>query len=106
MRGGQRWAGKAFVIEGKPRDPLDARPPQVGYTVTKQVGNAPVRNRVRRRLREAMRLCDQGLLLPGHDYVLIGRGAALQRRFAALVGDLETALRQVQRGGKTANATS
>jgi ribonuclease P protein component len=100
IRGGARWATSAFVVEGKPRDPVDSSPAAIGYTVTKQVGNAAVRNRVRRRLREAVRLCDRDLLVPGSDYVLIGRGAALQRRFALLMGDLEHALTQMRAGAR------
>jgi ribonuclease P protein component len=42
---------------------------------TKKLGNAVVRNRVKRRLRELARLKLGGLARPGHDYVLIGRGA-------------------------------
>jgi ribonuclease P protein component len=86
------------VIESKPRDPIDQAQARIGYTVTKQMGNAPVRNRIRRRLREAMRLCDRALLRPGHDYVLIARAASLQRGFADLRADLEAALGRLVEG--------
>ena len=51
---------------------------RVGFTVSRQVGNAVERNRVRRRLREMVRLATAGSLHAGHDYVLIGRRAALE----------------------------
>ncbi len=65
---------------------------RVGYTVTKKVGNAVVRNRVRRRLRAAAGriLADRGN--PGHDYVLIARSCAVTRPFNCLLDDLEQAL--------------
>jgi len=101
VRGGGRWAGAAFVLEGKPRPetaPVEREPgsePRFGFTVTKQMGNAVVRNRMRRRLREAVRLTLAGHARPDYDYVLIGRGAALDRDFQALTRDLEAAFARV-----------
>ena len=68
---------------------------RVGFTVSRKVGNAVVRNRVRRRLRDAA-----GQVIPvqakaGHDFVIIGRAASLKRPFGALRRDLETALKQL-----------
>ena len=73
----------------------DAEPLRVGFTVTKKVGKAVVRNRARRRLRAAAAavLPDHGRR--GRDMVLIGRRETARRPFAALVGDLETALRHL-----------
>ena len=65
----------AFVLQARKRD--DNGPVRVGFTVSKKVGNAVERNRVRRRLKEIVRLSAAGCLRPGHDYVLIGRRAAL-----------------------------
>ena len=53
----------------------DSEPLRAGYTVTKKVGNAVVRNRTKRVLRETVRLCLSGLDIPGYDIVLIGRSA-------------------------------
>jgi len=64
----------------------------VGFTVSKKVGNSPERNRVRRRLREVVRLTPSSRLRPGHDYVLIGRRAALQLPFEQLFEDFTRAL--------------
>lgn len=70
----------------------------VGFTVTKKVGNAVVRNRVRRRLREAIRLTDDRFFEDSHDYVLVGRADALSIEFPALCADIETTLKKLARG--------
>lgn len=75
----------------------DAAPARLGFTVTKRVGNAVVRNRARRRLKEAARLtlaeqARAGQDLAGVDLVLIGRAGTLQRDFGALRDDLRRAL--------------
>ena len=64
----------------------------VGFTATKRIGNAVVRNRAKRRLREAARL-----LLPdhgraGHDYVFIARQGAADRPWPRLLDDVKSAL--------------
>ncbi len=65
--------------------------PRVGFTVSRRVGNAVVRNRVRRRLRAvAERVLPRAR--PAADYVLIGRQGTAARPFADLVADLEAAL--------------
>jgi ribonuclease P protein component len=94
---GARAPGKAFVLQARKRDQAggDRDAVRVGFTVSKQVGNAVVRNRVRRRLREAVRLVADAPLCAGHDYVLIGRRAALALPFGDLVRDFATALRRV-----------
>jgi ribonuclease P protein component len=90
---GARAPASAFVLQALRR--AEAGPVRVGFTVSKQVGNAVERNRVRRRLREAVRLAPAAALCPGHDYVLIGRRAALTSRFDDMVGELDAALRRV-----------
>lgn len=70
----------------------------VGFTVTKKVGNAVVRNRVRRRLREAIRLTDDRFFEDSHDYVLVGRAGALSIEFPALCADIKTTLKKLARG--------
>jgi ribonuclease P protein component len=66
---------------------------RVGYTCSKKLGNAVVRNRAKRRLRAAARLVVPGLGRPGWDYVLIGRpGETVARPFTALCDDLTAAL--------------
>ncbi len=69
-------------------------PLRVGFTVTKKVGNAVIRNRAKRRLREAARLLLGQDAPPGFDLVMIGRDATAERDFRTLLGDLRGALRQ------------
>lgn len=77
--------------------------PRVGFTVTKKVGNAVVRNRVRRRMREALRQANPELFQNGHDYVLVGRKEALSIEFNTLCADIESTLKKLARGeGKPA----
>ena len=77
--------------------------PRVGFTVTKKVGNAVVRNRIRRRLREALRRVSCLEALPDHDYVLLARSAALTMGFEALVGELDRGFRQIRRDKPRSN---
>lgn len=65
---------------------------RVGFTVSKKVGNAVVRNRARRRLRAVAAELLAEHARPGNDYVLIGRAGTPERPFAALRGDLLKAL--------------
>ena len=69
---------------------------RVGLTASRKVGPAVARNRARRRLREAMRQVMPAHAFAGHDYVVIARKATLTRPFAALVGDLEIALKRMR----------
>ena len=70
----------------------DEGPVRLGFTVTKKVGNAVVRNRTRRRLKEAARLVLLGQAPAGMDLVLIGREATAARPFADLMDDFRRAL--------------
>jgi ribonuclease P protein component len=96
VRSGARWATPGFVLEGKRRDaPALPETPRFGFTVSKQVGGAVERNRIKRRLKAAVRG-----ILPDHarrdfDYVLIARRPALDATFAALASDLVEALQRV-----------
>lgn len=83
----------AFVLQALPR--RDEGPVRVGFTVSKKVGNAVERNRVRRRLREIVRLSRPDALRPGHDYVLVGRRAALALPFDRMMQEFDGALRRV-----------
>jgi ribonuclease P protein component len=90
--------GAKAPVSGFVLQALDRRedgPVRVGFTVSKKVGNAVERNRVRRRLREVVRLTEPGRMRAGHDYVLIGRRAALNLPFGRLIEDFESALARV-----------
>ena len=80
------------------------RPPRFGFTVTKKIGNAVVRNRIRRRLREAVRLAEPKAE-SSTDYVLVGRRAALTLQFERLVTDLIGGFEALSRRKKPANGT-
>jgi ribonuclease P protein component len=93
---GARAPVSGFVLQAHNR--REDGPVRVGFTVSKKVGNSPERNRVRRRLREVVRLTPPSRLRPGHDYVLIGRRAALQLPFEQLFEDFTRALGRVHAG--------
>ena len=94
---GARAQSGAFVVQVRQRaeDNRDGGPIRVGFTVSRQVGNAVERNRVRRRLREMVRLTPAATLRPGHDYVLIGRRTALATDFADMARQFDAAIRRI-----------
>ena len=94
---GARVNSAAFVLQSLRRD--DSGPIRIGFTVTKKNGNAPERNRIRRRLREVVKRVDCVAMRPHSDYVLVGRRAALTRDFAAMVDDFRNALHRLDRQG-------
>jgi len=87
---GRRAAVHGLVLQALRRD--DEGPAQLGFTVTRKIGNAVVRNRTRRRLKEAARALLRDRAIEGVDLVLIGREGTRDRRFADLVDDLQRAL--------------
>jgi ribonuclease P protein component len=92
---GLRMNSAAFVLQSRARG--DDGPVRVGFTVTKKVGTATERNRVRRRLRELVKRLDVISMRPHSDYVLVGRRAALTRDFATMLDDLRSALHRLER---------
>jgi len=91
-RDGSKAHEKAFVLQLIPTtDSTDLR---VGYTVTKKVGNAVVRNRIKRRLREAIRQMSLPEKLSGHDAVFIARREALDIPFENLICDITGAFQK------------
>jgi len=92
---GPRMNSAAFVVQSRARG--DDGPIRIGFTVTKKVGTATERNRVRRRLRELVKRLDTVSVRPHSDYVLVGRRAALTRDFATMLDDLRSALHRLDR---------
>lgn len=88
-RGAKVPAG-AFVLQARERG--DAAPARFGFTVSRKVGTATERNRVRRRLREIVRRNAALIAQDGHDYVLIGRRAALAMPFERISAEFIGAL--------------
>ncbi len=87
---GRKAPVPGLVLQGLRRE--DAGPARLGFTVTKKVGNAVVRNRTRRRLRAAAREILTEMPALGMDLVLVGRDTTRGREFAALKDDLRRAL--------------
>jgi ribonuclease P protein component len=65
---------------------------RIGFTATRRIGGAVVRNRAKRRLREAARLIAPLHARPGCDYVFIARGGTASRPWAPLLDDMKSAL--------------
>jgi ribonuclease P protein component len=98
---GRRSPTGTFTLQSRRRDERDGEAisgARVGLTVTKSVGGAVERNRVRRRLKEALRAAAPLEAESDHDYVLVARRDALGSRFAALVDDVRQAFRAARRG--------
>jgi len=92
---GLRVARPGFVLLANPNGGLGKR---FGVTVTKKIGNAVVRNRMKRRFRELLRAALPELGLPDHDHVLIGREGGVERDFAQLRDELTVALGRAAEG--------
>jgi ribonuclease P protein component len=89
---GVRQRCEAFGLQANRRAAEgDGLGPRIGFTLTKKVGGAVVRNRIRRRLKEAVRLSSQLETRPDHDYVVMAQRPALARRFDLLAADLQRA---------------
>jgi ribonuclease P protein component len=84
-----------LVLQFMPRQ--DDGPFRVGFTVTKKVGNAVVRNRTKRRLREAVRLALNPDFERGFDIVVIGRDKTADRPFQELIEDVRKGLARARR---------
>ncbi|WP_308720220.1 ribonuclease P protein component [Komagataeibacter xylinus] len=87
---GRKAPMPGLVLQALERGDADAA--RFGFTVTKKVGNSVVRNRVRRRLREVVRIMGRERALEGVDIVVIGRSGTRGRRFESLLADYRKAL--------------
>ncbi|RUO99997.1 MAG: ribonuclease P protein component [Hyphomicrobium sp.] len=99
VRGGRRQSTPAFLIEmrersaaGPARGSRDAIGPRFGFTITKKIGNAVTRNRIRRRLKAAFASEIKNKTLGACDYVVVARHAALERPFDLLLQDVDRAI--------------
>lgn len=94
-RGGEKRRGRLFLLEVLDRG--DDEPPRFGITVTRKSGNAVARNRIRRRLREAVRVHAADDMRRGSDYVIVGRPEIVDVPFDELVRELSRRLRRPDR---------
>jgi ribonuclease P protein component len=93
---GKRAPMPGFVLLVRPRGDDDDTV-RVGFTVTKKIGNAVVRNRMKRRFRALVRDTFPEHAIPGADHVIIGRSGGVERDFATLGSELRRALGKVAR---------
>ncbi len=96
----QRHAAPGLVLQMREhseneRLAVEYGPIRLGFTVSKKVGNAVVRNRVKRRLRAAAAAVLPNHARPYRDFVIIGRQNAIKRSFPDLKADLEKALKKL-----------
>jgi ribonuclease P protein component len=92
---GTRNARAGFVLLTRPNGGQGMR---FGITVTKKIGNAVVRNRMKRRFRELLRAALPTQGLPDHDHVLIGRAGGIERDFHRMADELAQALGKAREG--------
>lgn len=104
-RKGSKRRGKYFLLEILDRRnsgaEADTFSPRVGFTVTKRQGNAVKRNRIRRRLKEAVRQVAGKYLQPGHDYVFVGHAEVLEASFSDIIYTLEQRFNNQKNSVKT-----
>lgn len=101
---GQRAHGGSFSLQAvRRKTPAEVDLPRFGFTVTKKIGGAVVRNRIRRRLKEALRLTPDLSACRGYDYVILGRRNALNQQFTALQEELGRVVAEVHARRKAAH---
>lgn len=91
---GIKIIAKGMIVYARPNG---EKGPRLGFTVTKKVGNAVVRNRLRRRLREVVRLSPNVDRVGPYDIVVIGRQSAVEKQFSLLQDDFAFVLRQIRK---------
>lgn len=106
-----KWVAPGLILQARRHATDESQVPElpsirIGFTVSRKVGNAVVRNRARRRLRAAVEQVFPTHAAPGLDFVVIGRQGTIKRPFPGLLADLEIALRRLDayrpEGGTTA----
>ena len=90
------WKTPGVIVQACQRG--DEAPARAGFTVTKKLGNAVARNKIRRRIKEAVRLVAKDKFATGTDYVFIGRQMARDRSFNLLMEDIDQALEHLNNG--------
>jgi ribonuclease P protein component len=93
QKDGQKWVTPAFIVHLCDSKVVDF--PHVGFTVTKKIGNAVMRNRIRRRLRAMIDQIAAEENLPKVRIALTARSEALDKDFQELARDFKWALRKM-----------
>ena len=94
-------ATNSFVLQARQREITNGSGIRVGYTCSKKLGGAVLRNRAKRRLREVARAILPANGRPGWDYVLIGRAdATILKPLTQMKTDLENALRRIHQSAE------
>jgi len=112
---GRKCVTRGLILQAVPRaqsqpEPINSKVITIGYTASRRVGGAVMRNRAKRRLRAAVARVMPARAAEGYDYVLIARPETLKRPFDGLVSDLKVALarlgleRDTVRGAATPDA--
>ena len=99
---GRSWTTPGLMLQARarpPESPVPSAAVRCGFTASKKVGNAVVRNRAKRRLRDVARRVLAAGGAPGTDYVLVARMDTATRDFTALLADAALALEKVSRPG-------
>ncbi|WP_411820822.1 ribonuclease P protein component [Hyphococcus formosus] len=91
MRNAEKAHSPSFLMLAR-HNPENGSVARFGLTATKKLGGAVVRNRIRRRLRAAVREIFPQYACAGVDYVLIARQAAYDRNYDALLDDMKRSL--------------
>jgi len=99
---GKKWITPGFILQmASNSDKLipneETAPIRIGYTVSKKVGCAVVRNKIKRRLRAAANNVLATKKFAGNDYVFIGRKEAQYRKFNSLVSDINWAIKRLNK---------
>lgn len=98
VRNGRSKAVGALLVQMR-KNTADTQEIRVGFTASKKVGNAVVRSRAKRRMREAARAVLPLAATPGNDYVLIARASITQVKHERLLEDLKKALQSLHTSG-------
>src|SRR3982750_475816 len=94
--GGRRVSTPGFILLVRDRKDADEAM-RVGFTVTKKIGGAVIRNRMKRRFRALAREVIAAKGIAGADHVMIGRAKGIERDFGLLRSELESALDKARR---------
>ncbi len=113
VRGGLRSGTDSFLIEGKSRqapsapaaDGVETTDTRFGFTITKKLGGAVVRNKIRRRLKSVVRALDADTVSAGYDYVVVARRGVLAQPYVSLAADFRRALEKIHRATVAGPAT-